>query len=158
MASLIEMHEIIPGLWISGSNLVKNKKLLNRNNIKAIVNCTPIHEVANYFEAKSGSSETKNAINYLRIPIDDVPEEDEAKKLLTYLQQSSFDFILKHLQNKHGVLIHCVSGISRSSTTMIYFLMKHLNWSQEYALSRIKEKRPWVEPNKEFWKMLNKNK
>jgi protein-tyrosine phosphatase len=45
-------------------------------------------------------------------------------------------------------------GISRSSTMVIYFLMKHQNMKLKEALDFVKQKRTFIHPNAGFLKIL----
>lgn len=61
------------------------------------------------------------------------------------------DFIDKHLQ--HGsVLVHCIAGVSRSSSIIIAYLMKINCWSLERAYKFAHSKRNKVSPNPGFLK------
>lgn len=135
-------QEIVPGLFLSGADPAMKLFKLRAHRIEAIVNCTEPHEVQNVF--------LDRGIEYLRVPVDDEPSEP----INAYFDDSYF-FILHHLIEKKNVLVHCQAGISRSPTIVIYFLMRHLQWSREYALQRVREKRSCVSPNHGFWKQLD---
>jgi protein-tyrosine phosphatase len=62
-------------------------------------------------------------------------------------------FIKQGLENG-TVLIHCASGISRSTTFAIAYLMKEYNWSFEKSFSFVKSKREGTNPNFGFKKQL----
>ena len=138
----MQMQEIIPGLWLSGSNTTNNFSLLSSKNIGAILNCTKSSEVENSFSDRD--------IKYLRIPI-----YDESTDNISQYFNIAYDFILENLKKKVCVLVHCQSGISRSPTILMHFLMKHLGWSREYAYERVKEKRSCIKPNNGFLIQLN---
>ncbi|KAF7324454.1 Phosphatases II [Mycena sanguinolenta] len=53
------------------------------------------------------------------------------------------------------VLIHCVMGVSRSTTVLAAYLMKTRSLCPAAALSFIKQHRPRVQPNYGFLKQLN---
>lgn len=48
------------------------------------------------------------------------------------------------------VLVHCVQGISRSSSVVCALLMRLYGWSPSQAVSYVKSKRPSAEPNPGF--------
>jgi len=107
-----KLHEIIPDVFLSGSLSASEKETLEKVNIKRIVNATK--EVPNYFE-------DDKTFHYLRIELCDDDEEDAnlqqcIPKVVEFLQAAS--------KRKEGTLIHCASGISRSATILLGYLMK----------------------------------
>lgn len=55
------------------------------------------------------------------------------------------------------ILFHCYAGVSRSATLAISYLAKYLNKSTEEVYQLIKDKRPRINPNSFFKKLLNLN-
>ena len=51
-------------------------------------------------------------------------------------------------------LVHCVDGINRSSSTIIYHLMKTIKLPYQEAYNLVKKSRPIVELDGEFIKIL----
>lgn len=82
---------------------------------------------------------------YLKIPVLDKPSE----QIATHFEKA-IDFIDESIQHGHGVLVHCVYGISRSSTLMCAYLMRKHNMSVKIAIEYIKASRPQVNPNAGF--------
>lgn len=82
---------------------------------------------------------------YLKIPVLDTPSEEIAAHF-----EKAIDFISESVRNGHGVLVHCVYGVSRSSTLMCAYLMKKHNMTQRQAILHVKERRPQVNPNTGF--------
>lgn len=62
-------------------------------------------------------SDSDNGIEYLELKIDDSPDEN-----ISIYFDKVFAFFTKNSET--NVLIHCVSGISRSATFVIAYLMK----------------------------------
>ena len=58
--------------------------------------------------------------------------------------------ILLHFQTTGTVLVHCAAGISRSASVVVAFLMWRQGLSYEAALARVRDKRPFVLPNRGF--------
>jgi len=69
-------------------------------------------------------------------------------KLLTKIQDLEKDGPKK-------ILFHCYAGISRSVTLAIAYLSKNLNKSNQEVYELIKEKRPRIDPNPFFKKILD---
>ena len=79
----------------------------------------------------------------LEINIDDSPEEDLAQ----YFDQC-FQFIDSNSDG--GTLVHCVSGISRSSSVVIAYLMAKNEWKFQESWQYVKSRRQEVYPNSGF--------
>ena len=47
-------------------------------------------------------------------------------------------------------MVHCYAGVSRSSTSVILYMMRKFMWSLDDTLSFIKLKSTVVEPNQGF--------
>ena len=63
-------------------------------------------------------------------------------------------FIQFHVKRGHRVLVHCMSGISRSATLLTYYYMKQRGLGPLEALLFIKERRCIVFPNRSFLDQL----
>eukprot|EP00559_Dactyliosolen_fragilissimus_P007708 CAMPEP_0184858882 /NCGR_PEP_ID=MMETSP0580-20130426/3911_1 /TAXON_ID=1118495 /ORGANISM="Dactyliosolen fragilissimus" /LENGTH=235 /DNA_ID=CAMNT_0027355223 /DNA_START=340 /DNA_END=1047 /DNA_ORIENTATION=+ len=99
--------------------------------------------VPNYFESSTH-------FTYRRIPVYDAATSD-----LLSVADSIVAFISGALH--HGsVLVHCQRGISRSSTCVIFFLMKKVSMPLDEALSLCRKRRTnvFVEPIPAFMKQL----
>ena len=55
-------------------------------------------------------------------------------------------FIKSALGKNEGVLVHCMAGISRSSTLVSAFLMKELKYTPQQVINFIREKREIIDP------------
>jgi protein-tyrosine phosphatase len=129
----------IPGtnLFISDQFAASNPNLLVKNNIKCILNVTPVN-TPNY-----------TGIEYYQVQMQDSAEQD----LLGNLPEC-FSFLDYAYTKRHNVLIHCQAGISRSASVLIAYLMTKMNISYITAYKMVKQARPMIEPNKNFEKQL----
>jgi len=82
---------------------------------------------------------------YLKVPVIDKPTADIAKHF-----DRAIDFIDTAVKKKQGVLIHCVYGISRSSTLVCAYLVRKHGMSVKAAIEHVKKRRPQAEPNSGF--------
>jgi len=82
---------------------------------------------------------------HMYIALDDHPSENISK----YFEQAA-QFIKYHQDRGVPVLIHCMAGMSRSSTLAAYYLMKKYNINAITALDLLKKRRPIVRPNQGF--------
>ncbi|KAJ6500768.1 protein-tyrosine phosphatase-like protein [Mycena sanguinolenta] len=89
-----------------------------------------------------------------------------SKHLVIPVNDSEYDELLIHLPNAcrfiedalaqgGRVLIHCIMGVSRSTTVLAAYLMKTRLLCSTAAISLIKKHRPRVQPNYGFLKQLN---
>jgi len=122
-------------------------KLVNRWKITHVLNCTPRKQtnieagVPNYFEKPKLSSQ--RPLKYHRIPIYDSPAS--LLELQTEHEKAIIRFITKGLC--HGnVLVHCSRGVSRSSTSVILYLMAKRQFEYDDALALIRRRRPEAQP------------
>ncbi|CAH8464697.1 unnamed protein product [Dicrocoelium dendriticum] len=52
------------------------------------------------------------------------------------------------------VLVHCMAGMSRSSTLVLAYLVRHMNMSLADAYQHVRSIRPCIQPNPSFWRQL----
>jgi hypothetical protein len=57
-------------------------------------------------------------------------------------------------RRKGGVVVHCAAGISRATTSCCAYLMVKEDWTLDAAFERIHTVRPFVHPNRGFWRQL----
>ena len=138
--NFIKVSEIFPFLWLGNHIDAHNEQ--NIENYDLIINVT---------HSKTGISNkfVNKGIKYLRIPINDTLDE-----CIKDYFDITYDAINKARINKQRVLVHCYSGISRSATIVIAFVMRYLVISFSKALDFVKEKRDIISPNISFIKQL----
>lgn len=90
-------------------------------------------------------------IIYKIIEIDDSLEQD----LSNYIKEA-LDFICESQRNHSNILVHCVSGISRSASIVIVYMMNKYKMNYDQAHSAVKLKRACIRPNSNFIEQLNK--
>jgi protein-tyrosine phosphatase len=82
---------------------------------------------------------------YMKIPMQDTDDTDVEEVMPTAL-----DFI-KHVESVNGrVLVHCISGVSRSTTVVVMHLMRMHKMTLLSAYNYVHSCRPFIEPNKGF--------
>ncbi|XP_070796379.1 dual specificity protein phosphatase 15 isoform X1 [Pituophis catenifer annectens] len=131
------MNKILPGLFLGNIVDAKDLDQLSRNEITHIVS---IHESPQPFIP---------GITYLRIVLPDTPEaniKQHFKKCINFIHSC-------RLQGG-TCLVHCLAGISRSTTIVLAYLMAvtQLGWLE--ALEAVKAVRPVANPNLGFRRQL----
>ena len=135
----IEPTFITNNILLGNAYNARNFYELEQNNIGLIVNCST--DIPNYFE---------DYFTYERVEVRDIL----GAEIYIYLN-SMADKIHKFLQNNNKrVFVHCFMGSSRSATIVISYLMKYKNYSRRDALNFLKELRPVVNINIDFFRQL----
>ncbi len=113
--------EIIPNLYLGNYG-----DSLDVSNYDIIINCT-----------KNILFSDENKQNY-RIPINDDPID-------TIIIQKYIDWILyvidNELSSENKILVHCSQGQQRSPTIIACYLMWKYNWSLNYSINFIRDKK-----------------
>uniref|UniRef100_A0A2K6W614 Protein-tyrosine-phosphatase n=1 Tax=Onchocerca volvulus TaxID=6282 RepID=A0A2K6W614_ONCVO len=133
-----KLTQIVPGLFICGISEL-NRHNIEKNGITMIINAT--NEIPNL--------KILGNITRIKLWIDDTPETD----IYSHLDVIS-DQIEAVIADGGAVLVHCVAGVSRSSTICLAFLTKYRCRSLRDAYFLMFSKRPLVRPNIGFWRQL----
>ncbi|XP_030019374.1 dual specificity protein phosphatase 13-like [Sphaeramia orbicularis] len=141
---LSQIDEVWPNLYIGNVAVAQNKAVLLRLGITHILNAA---------HAKQGSIGNQNFygndVVYCGIPADDSAHFD----LDVYFRPAA-DFIHKALKSPDGkVLVHCIMGMSRSSTLVLAYLMIYHHMPLKKALQKVVQKRA-IYPNRNFLALL----
>lgn len=81
--------------------------------------------------------------------------DDPSVKLIMHFREC-LEFIHGAISGGGTVLVHCFAGVSRSATIVIAYLMKHHKMEMREALTFVRSKRPWVNPNFGFMGQLRR--
>jgi protein-tyrosine phosphatase len=127
-----------PYLWLSGIHDAMNQKWLQRANITHIVNLSHVN-LHSY----------PSRIHVMPIPVDDNHEAN-----LAPFFEAANRWIDAAIQNGGTVLVHCVSGKSRSPSIVIGYLMWKEGWNLQQATTYLQSHRSIVSPNSVFRKQL----
>lgn len=94
--------ELLSGLWIGDTDILKNKKFIDDNNINIILNCTEMFDFP----------EIKN-IKKLRIPFSPIRESNSDIFLIREKKDKVINLIKNNI-DKNNILIVCYNGKSIS--------------------------------------------
>jgi len=134
-----ETHTVIDYLFITGLYGALDKAYLIKIGIQHIINIT-----------KTADNEYPNDFTYHNICVDDEKSSD----LSQYFDETTI-IIDKAIKAKEGVLVHCMAGISRSSTMVIAYLIRYLQMSLMDAYWHVKTRRHCISPNEGFMEQLS---
>jgi protein-tyrosine phosphatase len=174
------ISQITPRVFLSGIRpLEKSPEILRELGITHILSCVErnyIEKVQNnvleinpgitilslaYRDEISQSLWAKNtgSIAFVKKIRSDDETQELSEKLRLYrdkpLIEIGYRFIDDALRNGGCVLVHCMAGISRSSSVLIYYMMKKNNDEFREALQRLRRNRKIVCPNNSFWLQLS---
>lgn len=146
------MDNVFKNLYISDWFSSNDKHLLEQNNIKAIITLETRFKNDEILELYR-----KMKIDYMYIYILDDP-----RSYIYMYFNDAYYFIKRHIEKNENVLVHCWAGVSRSASIVLYFIMRYLSETNpyyrelsvcckyNYALSIVKQKRNFINPNKGF--------
>lgn len=124
-------------LYLCGA-LALNEAKIRQLGITFIINCTLEYPGMNIPGVQS-----------IKISVDDLPNT----QLCAY-----FDKVADRIEDvRRGggkALVHCMAGVSRSSTLCIAYLMKYGGMTLQQAHALVLQRRPVVRPNLGFWRQL----
>ncbi|XP_036401472.1 dual specificity protein phosphatase 26-like [Megalops cyprinoides] len=141
---LTQIDEVWPNLYIGNVTIAQNRTALQKLGITHILNAA---------HSKQGSIGDQrfygHTIVYCGIPADDSTHFD----LNIYFRPAA-DFIHKALKQTDGkVLVHCIMGMSRSSTLVLAYLMMYHQLPLYNAIQKVIQKRA-IYPNRNFLALL----
>lgn len=129
------------GVGISDWEAANNEEELKKNRITAVVSVLQI-------DLKQKELYKKMGIKSLVFPAQDHDGFD-----LSRFFEAANEFIASEVKTGN-VLVHCAAGISRSTSIVISYLIKHHNMKFTEALKLCQSKRPCCCPNSGFKRQL----
>ena len=137
MYGVSQVTEITPCLYLTSvygatrENIIKKGTTLLINSAQEL----PKQEIA--------------GVESIKLFLDDTPFA-----LINVYFDRMADKINEHLNRGGRAMVHCVMGVSRSTSLVLAYLMKykHMTLKQSYEL--VSNRRPCVRPNPGFWRQL----
>lgn len=137
------MREIVtkvrPQLYLGGVEIAKDKSALKALEITYILNCA-IADCDNYWAEE---------LVYL-----DLPLKDKSSEPIDAFFYPCYRFISAAISSGNSVLIHCLRGVSRSSTILLSYLILQEHCPYQKALEALRTLRPCVSPNLGYQRRL----
>ncbi|XP_075432575.1 dual specificity protein phosphatase 22-A-like isoform X3 [Ascaphus truei] len=131
------MSQVLDGLYLGNIRDAEDKATLSRNGIAHIVsvhnNAKPLLPEVTYLCIAASDSANQNLIQHF-------------KKCIRFIHESRL--------RGGGCLVHCLAGVSRSTTILVAYLMTVTNFGWEDCLSAVKSVRSYVGPNFGFQQQL----
>jgi hypothetical protein len=175
IGEITQINQVTDHIFISGIlPLEINIRLLKELKIKYILCCVDQLYVADIHNKILLDNPD---ITILYLPYDDdiyqnlwTPNQN-AVKMISYLTNSTdhqklsqmlslyqnkplieigYHFIDNAVGHNQNILVHCMAGVSRSASMVIYYLMKKNHWSFIKAFSTVQNARSIAKPNDSF--------
>lgn len=135
------INKIIDNLYLGDFRAADNPELLRSLNITHIINC-----------AFNLPCKYKEQFTYLHLKLRDEPDQIIFPQI-----ENAYEFIKQN--SSVNILVHCVHGMSRSGSVIIYYLMKEKGMNMEESINYIGKLRAIINPNEGFRnQLLNKEK
>ena len=132
------MSKVTNNLYIGNIYQAGDVEWLKGHGITHIVNAT--EEIRNNFPYD---------FSYKKLFLQDIPSQS-----LFPSMDESYQFIRDAISNGGKVFVHCYAGVSRSSSTVIYYLMKSRGWSYQESFNYLKQRHSRADPNPGFVEQL----
>ncbi|XP_069758233.1 dual specificity protein phosphatase 22-A isoform X2 [Narcine bancroftii] len=156
------MTKILDGLYLGNIRDSQNKDSLVKNGITHILsicnNAKPVLEDMKYLCIPAFDSSNQNLdhldlllIQYLNSSVIFSPS-----KVISRIQyfKECIKFIHESRINGGGCIVHCLAGVSRSTTMVVAYLMTVTDYSWEECLFAVKSVRSYANPNINFQQQL----
>ncbi|XP_066549647.1 dual specificity protein phosphatase 13A [Amia ocellicauda] len=141
---LTPVDEVWPNLYIGNVAIAQNRNALQKMGFTHVLNAAHSKQGCIGDQAFYGKD-----IQYYGIPAEDSLNFD-----LSVQFRPAADFIHKGLKKKNGkVFVHCIMGISRSSTLVLAYLMLYHHLSLRDAILKVIQSR-FIYPNRNFLRQL----
>lgn len=122
-------HEIIPNLWLGDRDAAVNPKFIEKNNIKAVINCTP--DVPMPF----------NGVKYLHLNLHDSLKKKDIDKMKYFIPIALVFLKKHHIDGKKPTLVHCHAGMQRSAAIVAAYLSQYYGLTINQSINLIVNKR-----------------
>lgn len=163
------MTQIVPGLFIGNLEASRNRQMLEKNHINAIVS---LHKYDELWTASKlagirphrhklvqcADSTTQNILVHLTNICDFI--DKMASPVLSSMDSLPvLDTEKNEVDKLSGVrppalLVHCKLGMSRSATIIIAYLMRKFRMKLLSVLQFVRAREPWVKPSPAFTNQL----
>jgi hypothetical protein len=133
-----DADEVVPGIWIGDYTDANNPAFIRKHKIGIVLNLAK----------EIDDRHVISGVQLVKVGMDDGVMANRG------LLDKAADVIANAVAAKNPVLVHCAAGISRSSTAVIAYLMRHKDKGWRAAMKALKQKRPSVNPHPKLMKTL----
>ncbi|XP_028441621.1 dual specificity protein phosphatase 22-A isoform X2 [Perca flavescens] len=131
------MNKVVDGLYLGNIRDAENRESLSKNGITHILsvynNAKPVFEDMTYLCIQAADASSQNLLQHF-------------KECISFIHECRL--------NGGSCLVHCLAGVSRSTTMVVAYLMTVTHYSWDECLSAVKAVRSFVGPNYGFQQQL----
>ncbi|XP_054627509.1 dual specificity protein phosphatase 22-A isoform X2 [Dunckerocampus dactyliophorus] len=131
------MNKVVDGLYLGNIRDAENHQSLSQNGITHILsvynNARPVFEDKTYLCIHAADASSENLLQHF-------------KECIRFIHECRL--------NGGACLVHCLAGVSRSTTMVVAYLMTVTHYSWEECLTAVKAVRSFVGPNCGFQQQL----
>ncbi|XP_031702405.1 dual specificity protein phosphatase 22-A [Anarrhichthys ocellatus] len=131
------MNKVVDGLYLGNIRDAENRESLSKNGITHILsvynNAKPVFEDMTYLCIHAADASSQNLLQHF-------------KECISFIHECRL--------NGGCCLVHCLAGVSRSTTMVVAYLMTVTHYSWDECLSAVKAVRSFVGPNYGFQQQL----
>lgn len=142
----VDCDEVYPNIYIGDVGAAKNKQYLRRIGITHILNTAEGNQFGMVNTSKDYYRDTN--MKYMGVQLLDLP----VTNISAHFAETA-DFIENGVKSGGKVLVHCVMGMSRSSTCVLSYLMIKEGFTATEAMRRVRLHRD-IRPNDGFLHQL----
>ena len=130
------MHYILDNLYLGDVLAAENETYLKSFNISIVINCAYEH-ISEYEDLKA----------YELKLTDHFPQE------LFPTFETAYE-VIKQYNQERKIFIHCMSGVSRSASLVIFYIIKEKKSDYDKCFEYVEKIRPFIDPNSDFVNQL----
>ena len=130
------MHYILDNIYLGDVLAAENETYLKSFNISVVINCAYEH-ISEYEDLKAYELNLTD-----HFPQQLFPTFEMAYEVIKYYNQNS------------KIFIHCMSGMSRSASLVIFYIMKEKKWDYDRSFEYVQKIRSCINPNSYFVEQL----
>ena len=130
------MHYILDNIYLGDVLAAENETYLKSFNISVVINCAYEH-ISKYEDLKAYELNLTDHFPQQLFP--------------------TFEFaynIIKYYNKDNKIYVHCMSGVSRSASLVIFYVMKEKKWDYDTSFEYVQKIRNCIEPNSYFVEQL----
>ena len=130
------MHYILDNIYLGDVLAAENETYLKSFNISVVINCAYEH-ISDYEALKAYELNLTDHFPQQLFP--------------------TFEFaynIIKYYNKNNKIYVHCMSGMSRSASLVIFYIMKEKKWDYDRSFEYVQKIRSCINPNSYFVEQL----
>jgi len=132
------MTLVISGLYLGNIYDAKDENWLKRHGVTHIINAA--EEVPNFY---------MGIFKYTNLNMKDNPQEVGA-----FMFEKVYKYIDRIRSSGGVILIHCLEGVNRSASVILYYIMRKFNVDYRRAFSSLYKLRPIINPYPIYRKVI----